>query len=127
MPTPRPKQASERRRQSLDPQDLPELLEDTLRLQAILSREAPDEGTRHPQLQDLPEEIQQGVLDILMGMLSSTSSSGLGRSHGMRNWSNVMRHPRGRHHSDLALVSRTWRRMIQERLYRHGTVCMPLC
>ncbi|MCJ1294016.1 hypothetical protein MMC34_005573 [Xylographa carneopallida] len=119
MPTPRPKQASERRRQSLDPQDLPELLEDTLRLQAILSREAPDEGTRHPQLQDLPEEIQQGVLDILMGMLSSTSSSGLGRSHGMRNWSNVMRHPRGRHHSDLALVSRTWRRMIQERLYRH--------
>ncbi|MCJ1402789.1 hypothetical protein MMC11_006010 [Xylographa trunciseda] len=118
-PTQRPKQSSGHRGQSLESQELPELLEDTLRLQAVLSREALEEGKKRARLQDLPEEIQQGVLDMLMGMLSSTSSSGLGRSHGMRNWSTAMRHPRGRHHSDLALVSPTWRRMIQERLYRH--------
>lgn len=77
----------------------------------------PKQQTR---LQDLPEEIQQGILDSLMGNLSSTSSSAVVRSQGMRNWSTAMRHPRGRHLSDLALVSKEWRRMIQERLYRHG-------
>ena len=122
LPSQCPKQAGGYHRQSLELEHLPELLENSLRLQAILSREAPEEGKRRTQLQDLPEEIQQGVLDILMGMLNSTSSSGIGRSHGMRNWSNAMRHPRGRHHSDLALVSPTWRRMIQERLYRHGKI-----
>ena len=81
-------------------------------------------STAQIRLQDLPEEIQQGVLDSLMGNLSSTSSSAVVRSHGMRNWSNAMRHPRGRHLSDLALVSSSWRRMIQERLYRHGTTAL---
>ena len=76
--------------------------------------------TKPTRLQDLPEEIQQGILDGLMGNLSSTSSSAVVRRQGMRNWSTAMRHPRGRHLSDLALVSKEWRRMIQERLYRHG-------
>ena len=81
-------------------------------------------STAQIRLQDLPEEIQQGVLDSLMGNLSSTSSSAVVQSHGMRNWSNAMRHPRGRYLSDLALVSPSWRRMIQERLYRHGKTSM---
>jgi len=75
-------------------------------------------------LQDLPEEIQQGILDSLMGNLSSTSSSAVVRSQGMRDWSTAMRHPRGRQLSDLALVSKEWRRMIQERLYRHGRLSL---
>lgn len=109
--------------------DLPELLENALRLEAKLRHESWEEGRKRTQLQDLPEEIQQGFLDKLMGNLSSTSSSAVGRSQGMRNWSNAMRHPRGRHHSDLALVSPTWRRMIQERLYRHGKLffCVDSC
>ena len=76
--------------------------------------------TKQTRLQDLPEEIQQGILDSLMGNLSSTSSSAVVHNQGMRNWSTAMRHPRGRHLSDLGLVSKEWRRMIQERLYRHG-------
>ena len=70
-------------------------------------------------LQDLPEEIQQSILDILMGTLGSISSSAVDKTHAMRNWSSAMRHPRCRQLSDLTLVSGTWRRMIQERLYRH--------
>ena len=116
MPNDFPRQFGNRRA-SLD---LPELLKDTLRLEVRLQDETPKKRVRRTQLQDLPEEIQQGVLDMLMGSLSSTSSSITSQTQGMRNWSTAMRHPRGRHHSDLALVSRTWRRMIQERLYRHG-------
>lgn len=72
-------------------------------------------------LQDLPEEIQQSILDIMVGTLRSTSSSHTDRKfQGMRNWSTAMRHPRGRHLADLALVSPAWRRMVQERLYRHS-------
>ena len=70
-------------------------------------------------LQELPEEIQQSILDILMGTLGSISSSAVNTTHAMRNWSSAMRHPRCRQLSDLALVSEIWRRMIQERLYRH--------
>lgn len=89
---------------------------------APTTNESHSNGTRKSKisLQDLPEEIQQGVLDMLMGTLSSTSSSTVVKGQGMRNWSTVMRHPRGKNMSDLALVSRSWCRMIQERLYRHG-------
>ena len=77
-------------------------------------------------LEDLPIEIQEGVLDVLAGNLNSTSSSTIERNRGMRNWSNAMRHPRRRQLSDLSLVSKTWRRMIQERLYRHGMAGMEI-
>ena len=72
--------------------------------------------------EDLPAEIHQGILDMLVGNLNSTSSSPLEGHQSMRNWSNAMRHPRRRQLSDLALVSQTWRRMVQERLFRHGKI-----
>lgn len=88
-------------------------------IQGMLTAEQNPKKAQPVQLQDLPEEVQQGVLDIIMGTLSSTLSSVGDTSHGMRNWSNAMRHPRGKYVSELALVSRSWCRMIQERLFRH--------
>jgi hypothetical protein len=72
-------------------------------------------------LQQIPEEIQQSILDILVGTLRPTSSLKKGQNNpGMRNWSAAMRHPRGKNVSNLSVVSVAWRRMIQERLYRHS-------
>ena len=72
------------------------------------------------QLSDLPAEIQENALDILIGNLNSLSSSYTERNLAMRNWNCAMRHPRRKQLSDLALVSQTWRHMVQQRLYRHG-------
>lgn len=66
-------------------------------------------------LGDLPPELQESILDHVVGSLGTQKSS-----IGPRNWSNAMRHPRRRQLSDLALVSKTWRPLIQERLYRHS-------
>ena len=67
---------------------------------------------------DLPIEIHDAIIDHLIGPLGSLGSS---FSDGpSRNWSNAMRHPRRKQMSDLALVSRVWKPLIQERLYRHS-------
>ena len=70
-------------------------------------------------LQDLPVEIQDRVLGHLVGHLGSTTSTST-QGHGSRNWNIAMRHPRRAQVSELALVSHTWRLLIQQRLYRHG-------
>lgn len=77
-------------------------------------------ANKGPSLMDMPEEIQQRIIDMLMGELKPTSSSVPERNHASRNWSHAMRHPRGRKLSNLACVCPTWRRLVQERLYRHG-------
>ncbi len=69
---------------------------------------------------DLPAEILEEVVGFLVGDLGPTSTGTPGWNHGARNWSTAMRHPRRKQLSDLALVSRSWRCMIQERLYRHS-------
>ena len=68
---------------------------------------------------DLPEEVQQIFLDMLVGNLKPTCPSSA-TSHGMKNWNNAMRHPRQKSLSNLALVTPLWRYMIQSRLYRHS-------
>ena len=65
-------------------------------------------------ISDLPVEIQETIINYLAGELGAPMSK-----HSSRNWSNAMRHPRRKTLSDLALVSNTWRPLIQERLYRH--------
>ena len=79
------------------------------------------------QFMDLPVEIHEGIIDHLYGILGSTSSSAAGSVHVLKNWSNAMRHPRRRQLSDLTLVSPTWRRIIQERLYRHSKLACSAC
>ncbi|KAI9770221.1 MAG: hypothetical protein M1835_006571 [Candelina submexicana] len=84
--------------------------------QEDINQTAPSLGLR---LQDLPTEIQESVLDYLFGARVSTTSSSAASSPVLRGWSNVLRHPRRKQLSNLALVSMTWRQLIQERLYRH--------
>lgn len=65
-------------------------------------------------LDDMPAEIHECILDHLFGFrVSPTSKSSVTR------WGTALRHARRKELSELALVSRTWRAMIQERLYRH--------
>jgi hypothetical protein len=76
----------------------------------------------------LPVEIQEGVLDYLFGYrVSTTSISAMQISGwGATNLGTAMRHSRRRELTELALVSPTWRDLVQQRLYRHiklkGTV-----
>lgn len=65
-------------------------------------------------LDDLPAEITECILDHLFGFRVSTQS----KSSIMR-WGTALRHPRRKELSEFALVSPTWRVLIQERLYRH--------
>ncbi|KAL2018730.1 hypothetical protein VTK56DRAFT_436 [Thermocarpiscus australiensis] len=65
-------------------------------------------------LNDLPAEIHECILDHLFGFrVSPASKSSVSR------WGTALRHPRRKELSELALVSRAWRGLIQERLYRH--------
>jgi hypothetical protein len=65
-------------------------------------------------LNDLPAEIHECILDHLFGFRVSPKS----KSSIMR-WGTALRHPRRKELSELSLVSRPWRVLIQERLYRH--------
>ncbi|KAL9028778.1 MAG: hypothetical protein Q9180_007117 [Flavoplaca navasiana] len=67
----------------------------------------------------LPVEVQEGIIDHLAGHLIGITPASAVTTSGLRNWSTAMRHPRRKQLSDLALVSKTWRALIQERLYRH--------
>lgn len=70
-------------------------------------------------ISELPPEILEGIFGHVVGHLGSTSSHPSGSQQNVRNWNAIMRHPRRKKVADLALVSETWRRLIQERVYRH--------
>lgn len=71
-------------------------------------------------LDDLPAEIHECILDHLFGYrVSASSKSSLGMPSVTRSWGTALRHSRRKELSALALVSSVWRALIQERLYRH--------
>lgn len=71
-------------------------------------------------LNDLPIEIHECILDHLFGVRASASlRTTPGRTKVLRSWSTALRHSRRREVSELALVSKKWRALIQDRLYRH--------
>lgn len=71
-------------------------------------------------LNDLPAEIHECILDHLFGYtVSASSKSSLGMPSVTRSWGTALRHSRRRELSCLALVSSVWRALVQERLYRH--------
>lgn len=77
----------------------------------------PETSNSQLSLNDLPLEVQGKVLDFIFGDMHSVyagSTSLRGKSV-----SSLMRHPRRKAVSDLALVSSTWRHLVQERIYRH--------
>ena len=67
-------------------------------------------------VESLPAEIMEAIISHLGGHLGlhiPTSAKG-------RDWTNVLRHPRRKDITDLALVSPTFRRLVQERIFRHS-------
>lgn len=74
---------------------------------------------------DLPVEIHEAILDHLFGVRASTSSSAARGSQATRGWSTVLRHPRRKQLSNLALVVPLWCQLVQERLYRHRKCLVP--
>lgn len=89
---------------------------------------APSKSSQYPRskIDDLPLEILEGVVGHVVGHLGSTSSDPSNSLHTVRNWNAVMRHPRRKKVADLALVSSTWRKLIQERVYRHSEMLLSL-
>lgn len=87
---------------------------------------APSEPWQCPKskLDDLPLEILEGIIGHVVGHLGSTISDSSDSLHTMRNWNAVMRHPRRKKVADLALVSSNWRKLIQERVYRHSEILL---
>ena len=79
-----------------------------------------DSETPKSHVQDLPPEILEAIVGHVVGHLGSISSDPSGPQHSVRNWNAIMRHPRRKNVADLALVSEVWRRLIQERVYRHS-------
>jgi hypothetical protein len=71
-------------------------------------------------LEDLPLEIQGLILDYLFGDLHSVTSTSTSLQSGGTRVSSAMRHPRRKALTDVALVSPTWRELVQERIYRHS-------
>jgi hypothetical protein len=66
---------------------------------------------------DLPLEVQNKVIDFIFGDIHSVT----GNNHSLRgkNVSSLMRHPRRKAVSDFALVTKEWRVLVQERIFRH--------
>lgn len=71
--------------------------------------------------ESLPIEIHEAVLDYLFGARGSAIASvPSGKAGAGGSWSKALRHPRRKILSNLALVSRKWRPLVQERIYRHS-------
>jgi len=71
-------------------------------------------------LNQLPNEIHEQILDHLFGFrVSATSKSSVAMACVTKSIGTMLRHSRRREVSRLALVSKNWRELIQARLYRH--------
>ncbi|CAI4219298.1 unnamed protein product [Parascedosporium putredinis] len=71
-------------------------------------------------LDGLPTEIHEAILDHLFGFrISPQSKSSVDLACVTKPWGTLHRYSRRKEISQLALVSRVWRPLIQSRLYRH--------
>lgn len=68
-------------------------------------------------IHDLPLEVQGNILDYIFGDMHAVYTAN--NSLRGKNVASSMRHPRRKAVSDLALVSKTWRELVQGRIYRH--------
>lgn len=72
------------------------------------------------QLHGLPIEIQEAILDHLFGVRNAALGSITAETPTASTWSKSLRHPRRKVLSNLAMVSSSWRPLVQERIYRHS-------
>ena len=80
---------------------------------------SPSDTTSTFQIGDLPVEVQGQILDYIFGDLRSINPGTSTIFPGFTSIASLMRHPRRKAVSDVALVSRQWRDLVQERIYRH--------
>lgn len=66
---------------------------------------------------NLPHEIHEYILDHIFGVRASTVNI----SSSSRGWSSALRHSRRKQLSDVALISRTYKGLIQARIFKHST------
>jgi hypothetical protein len=64
----------------------------------------------------LPTEIHELILDHLFGVRASTVNT----TSSSRGWSTALRHSRRRQLSNVALISRSYRELVQGRLFKHS-------
>jgi hypothetical protein len=69
----------------------------------------------------LPTEIHELILDHLFGVRASTANT----TSSSRGWSTALRHSRRRQLSDVALISRSYRELVQGRLFKHSGFAIP--
>jgi hypothetical protein len=102
---------------------LPDYDSDSEAFDAISGLTSQDSANDFPPATDfkeLPIEVHEAILDHIFGYrVSATSGSSMKVSKVTRSWGTALRHSRRRELTELALVSHTWRDLIQQRLYRH--------
>lgn len=82
------------------------------------SPDQPSEDAR-TRFVDLPIEIHEVILDYLFGERTSPVGAKTPGTPTV-SWSKAMRHPRRKVLSNLSLILRVWRPLVQDRLYRHS-------
>ncbi|ROT39975.1 hypothetical protein SODALDRAFT_274751 [Sodiomyces alkalinus F11] len=79
-----------------------------------------DPSQKNGSLNNLPPEIVEVILDHLFGYrVSANSKSSLHMHSVTKSWNTALRHARRKEVSSLALVSPSWRVLVQQRLFRH--------
>ncbi|RAK71399.1 uncharacterized protein BO72DRAFT_453745 [Aspergillus fijiensis CBS 313.89] len=93
-------------------------MEDTDSQPPISVETLPQSSHSAIRFEDLPIEIHEAVLDYLFGERASAfTSCTWGKS--ARSWNRSLRHPRRKALSNLSLITRVWRELVQDRIYRH--------
>ena len=100
--------------QLADPHDLGPTAPPAQQQQQQQQQPPPGQANAGTSLCDLPAEIHECILDHVFGFRVSPASKS-----SVTRWGTALRHPRRKELSELSLVSRAWRVLIQERLFRH--------
>lgn len=82
----------------------------------VEGRSRQTEGSSKLTFSRLPTEVHELILDHLFGIRASTANGALT----CRGWSTALRHSRRRQLSDVALVNRSYRELVQTRLFKHS-------
>ncbi|OJJ34495.1 hypothetical protein ASPWEDRAFT_173909 [Aspergillus wentii DTO 134E9] len=69
--------------------------------------------------ENLPIEIHEAILDHLFGERASAFTTTAPGKSSARSWTKALRHPRRKALSNLSLIARVWRPLVQDRIYRH--------
>lgn len=70
--------------------------------------------------EDLPVEIHEMILEIIMDCFITSIKTKEAGKNARESWWSARQYIGSMYFSNLALISRLWRHLVQSRLYRHG-------